>query len=66
MIDVQHHTGNESVRFAANVVLTKHEAFEVCELYAEAERMWLRAGRAVEAARAAALFELVESRLTLD
>jgi hypothetical protein len=46
--------------------LSKREAFEACEVYAEAERTWLRAGRAVEAARAAALFELLESRLTVD
>jgi hypothetical protein len=51
------------VRFASAVVLTKRETFEACEVCAEAERSLLRAGRAVEAARVAALFELFENRL---
>jgi hypothetical protein len=55
-----------SVRFAPSVVLTKREAFEACEVCAEVERVLLRAGRVVEAARAAALFELVENRLVVD
>jgi hypothetical protein len=55
-----------TVRFAPAVVLTKREAFEACEVCAEVERALLRAGRAVEAARAAALFELFESRLLID
>jgi hypothetical protein len=63
---VQARENGGAVRFASAVVLSKREAFEACEVYAEAERTWLRAGRAVEAARAAALFELLESRLTVD
>jgi hypothetical protein len=55
-----------AVRFASAVVLTKREAFEACEVCADVERVLLRAGRAVEAARAAALFELFESRLVID
>ncbi len=45
------------------VVLTKREAFEACEACAEAERALLRTGRAEEAGRLAALFELIEGRL---
>jgi hypothetical protein len=48
-----------------SIVLTKREAFEACEVCAEVERVLLRAGRGVEAARIAALFELFESRLVL-
>ncbi|MGH9018090.1 MAG: hypothetical protein ACRDY1_10130 [Acidimicrobiales bacterium] len=55
-----------SVRFARFVLLSKREAFETCETVAEIERTLLRCGRAVEAARAAALFELLESRLIVD
>ena len=55
-----------AVRFAPAVVLTKREAFEACEVCADSERALLRAGRAVEAARAAALFELLESRLIVN
>jgi hypothetical protein len=55
-----------TIRFAPSIVLTKREAFEACEVCAEVERALLRAGRAVEAARAAALFELFESRLVVD
>jgi hypothetical protein len=55
-----------TIRFAPAVVFTKREAFEACEVCADVERALLRAGRAVEAARAAALFELFESRLLLD
>jgi hypothetical protein len=55
-----------AVRFAAVVVLTKREAFDACEVCAHAERALLRAGRPVEAAHAAALFELVEGRLIVD
>jgi hypothetical protein len=53
----------EIVRFASVVLLTKREAFEVCEVCADVERALLRAGRPVEAARAASLFELLEGRL---
>ena len=51
------------VRFSTAIVLTKREAFEACEACAEAERALLRNGRAAEAGRLAALFELIESRL---
>jgi hypothetical protein len=54
------------VRFASVVVLSKREAFEACEICADVERALLRAGRVVEAARAAALFELFESRLVIE
>ena len=53
----------EQVSFASAVVFTKREAFEACEVCAEAERALLRTGRAVEAGRLAALFELIEARL---
>lgn len=56
----------DKVRFAPAVILTKREAFEVCEVCADVERALLRAGRAVEAGRAAALFELFESRLVIE
>ena len=51
------------VSFATAIVLTKREAFEACEACAEAERALLRTGRAAEAGRLAALFELIEARL---
>jgi hypothetical protein len=51
------------VSFSTAVVLTKREAFEACEVCADAERALLRTGRAAEAGRLAALFELIESRL---
>jgi len=53
----------EQVSFSTAVVLTKREAFEACEACAEAERALLRTGRAAEAGRLAALFELIEERL---
>jgi hypothetical protein len=52
-----------AVRFAPSVVLSKRQIFEVCEVCADAERALLRTGRKAEAARAAALFELLESLL---
>ncbi len=51
------------VSFAKAVVLTKREAFEACEACADGERALLRTGRAAEAGRLAALFELIEARL---
>lgn len=51
------------VRFAPVVMLSKREVFAVCEVCADVERALLRAGRPVEAARAASLFEFLESRL---
>jgi hypothetical protein len=56
----------EHVTFSTAIVLTKREAFEACEACAEAERALLRTGRAVEAGRLAALFELIEARLVSD
>jgi hypothetical protein len=55
---------HHAVRFAPAVVLSKRQVFEVCEVCADAERALLRTGRKAEAARAAALFELLESLLT--
>ncbi len=52
--------------FSTAVVLTKREAFEACEVCADAERALLRTGRASEAGRVAALFELIESRLVAE
>jgi hypothetical protein len=46
--------------------LSKREAFDACEVCADAERALLRGGHAVEAARAAALFELFEGRLLIE
>jgi hypothetical protein len=54
------------VSFSTAVVLTKREAFDACEACAEAERALLRTGRAAEAGRLAALFELIEARLVAD
>jgi len=53
-------------RFAPAIVLTKREAFEVCEAVADSERLLLRSGNVSQAARLAALFELVEGRLAVD
>jgi hypothetical protein len=54
------------MQFAAVLVLSKREAFDLCEACAEAERALLRSGRASEAARMAGIFELVEGRLVLQ
>jgi hypothetical protein len=53
-------------RFAQALVLSKREAFDLCEACADAERALLRAGRPVEAARMASTFELVEGRLVVS
>jgi hypothetical protein len=53
-------------RFAHSLVLSKREAFDLCEACADAERALLRAGRPVEAARMAWTFELVEGRLVVS
>ncbi|HVC71808.1 MAG TPA: hypothetical protein VNC61_16250 [Acidimicrobiales bacterium] len=58
--------GPADFRFAPAIVLTKREAFEACEICADAERSLLRAGRAAEAARLATLFELFENRLVVQ
>ncbi len=55
-----------AVRFAPAIVLTKREAFDACEVCADAERTLLRVGRSADAARLAALFELFESRLLIS
>jgi hypothetical protein len=55
-----------TARFASAIVFTKREAFALCEVIAEAERLLLREGMAAEAARLASLFELVEGRLVND
>lgn len=55
-----------TARFASAVVLSKREAFEACEICADVERALLRAGHVVGAACAAALFELLESRLVVE
>jgi hypothetical protein len=45
------------------VRLTKVEAFDACQLLADADRCLVRAGHPIEAAALADLFELIESRL---
>lgn len=60
---VQSRECRDVVRFAPVVILTKGEAFEACQVCADVERALFRAGRPVEAARAASLFEILESRL---
>jgi hypothetical protein len=65
MINLPRRKTGGQVRFALSIVLTKGEAFEACQVCADVERTLLRAGRAVEAARVATLFELFESRLIL-
>jgi hypothetical protein len=66
MTNSAYHSQGIGLRFAPSVVLTKREAFHACEICAEVERTLLRGGHAPEAARAAALFELLESRLILE
>jgi hypothetical protein len=61
--DEQQRLEQVPVRFASVLVFSKREAFELCEACADAERALLRSGRAAEAARMAALFELVEGRI---
>jgi hypothetical protein len=61
--DEQQRLEQVPVRFASVLVFSKREAFEFCEACADAERALLRSGRAAEAARMAALFELVEGRI---
>jgi hypothetical protein len=45
------------------VRLTKVEAFDACQVLADADRCLVHAGRRSEAAALADLFELIESRL---
>ena len=51
------------VRFSPAIVLSKSEAFEACEVCAEAERALVRSGRLSEAGRLAELFTFIEERL---
>jgi hypothetical protein len=51
---------------ASGVVLSRTEAFELCEVLAEAERLLVRSGRGATAARLATAFELLEDRLFGD
>jgi len=48
---------------SAIVVLTRMEAFELCEILAEAERTLVRSGRGSASSRVALAFELIEDRL---
>lgn len=57
--------GHGVERFAGAVVLSKREVFEALEACAGAERALLQAGRAAEAATVAALFEMLEDRVSL-
>jgi hypothetical protein len=45
------------------VRLSKAEAFDACQLLADADRCLVRAGHPAEAAALAELFDLIESRL---
>ena len=51
------------LRLADDVVLTKEEAFGVCQALADAGRGLVRSGRFDEADHLAAVFDLVEGRL---
>ncbi|HEX3947922.1 MAG TPA: hypothetical protein VHW47_09455 [Acidimicrobiales bacterium] len=53
----------EPVHFRTTVDCPKEEIFEVCAALALAEVVLARLGRPVEAARMAAVFDLVEGRL---
>ncbi len=52
------------VSFSPTVVLTKAEAFDACQVLADAGGRLLRVGCAEEAATLAGIFELLERRLT--
>jgi hypothetical protein len=56
--------GAPAVRFGATVRLTKQEAFDACQVLADADRFLVRAGRLAEASALGDLFELFEERLT--
>ena len=53
----------QSVRFGPHVVLTKEEAFGACQALADAGRVLVRSGGAVEADHLCSLFALLEERL---
>jgi hypothetical protein len=55
--------GPTPVRIAEHVCYPKQEIFEVCGALALAEAMLRRLGRPVDAARMAAVFEVVEGGL---
>lgn len=54
---------SQEVKITSGICLSKHEAFDACELLARGERALLRAGKPAEAAEVADLFETIESRL---
>ncbi|MBF6557358.1 MAG: hypothetical protein IVW52_14570 [Acidimicrobiales bacterium] len=54
----------DPVQFGSSIRLTKREAFEACQVLADADRFLLRAGRIAEASALGDLFELFEERLT--
>ena len=51
------------IRFGAEVVLTKEEAFGVCQALADAGRVLVRSGGSVEADALCSVFVLLEERL---
>ncbi len=51
------------MRFGPQVVLTKEEAFGACQALADAGRLLVRSGGAVEADTLCSLFVLLEERL---
>ena len=55
--------GGGTVRFGTQVVLTKEEAFGACQALADADRVLVRAGGAVEADALCSFFVLLEERL---
>ena len=55
-----------AVRFGSSIRLTKREAFDACQVLADADRFLLRAGRLAEASALGDLFELLEERLTSE
>jgi hypothetical protein len=54
----------DPVHFGSSIRLTKREAFEACQVLADADRFLLSAGRIAEASALGDLFELFEERLT--
>jgi hypothetical protein len=54
------------LRFLGAVVLTRREVFDALEACATAERVLLRCGRPAEAACVAALFEVLEDRVSYE
>ena len=60
--DVTHGPANRA-RICDCVQLSKAEAFDACQVLADADRCLAQAGRPSEAAALADLFELIEARL---